>query len=44
MEVGSLVLNGKLNELADHYLNIGQKQRTKAELVAEFKRRLKAIK
>ena len=44
MEVGSLVLNGELDKLADHYLNVGQKQRTKAELVTEFKRRLTAIK
>ncbi len=44
MEVGSLVLNGELDKLADHYLNVGQKQRTKAELVTEFRRRLTAIK
>lgn len=42
-QVGTLVLNGKLEELADHYVNIGQKQRTKAELVEEFKRRLQKI-
>ena len=41
--VGRLVLAGKLDQLADHYLNVGQVQRTKAELVAEFKRRLKPI-
>jgi hypothetical protein len=43
MEVGTLVLNGKFEELADYYLNIGQPKRTKAELVAEFKRRLTPI-
>ncbi len=44
MEVGSLVLNGQLDTLADYYLNVGQKQRTKTELVTEFKRRLICIK
>lgn len=42
-EVGRLVLNGQLDQLADHYLNIGQKQRTKAELIEELKRRLKKV-
>ena len=42
-QVGRLVLNGQLDRLADHYLNVGQKQRTKAELIAEFKRRLQKI-
>ena len=42
-QVGKLVLNGKLDQLAEHYLNVGQKQRTKAELVEEFKRRLRKI-
>ncbi|MGB7414240.1 MAG: fatty acid desaturase, partial [Thermosynechococcaceae cyanobacterium] len=42
-EVGSLVLNGQLEQLADHYLNVGQKQRTKSELIEEFKRRLVKI-
>ncbi|MGD1901635.1 MAG: fatty acid desaturase family protein [Geitlerinemataceae cyanobacterium] len=41
MKVGTLVLNGQLEELADYYVNIGQPQRTKAELVAEFERRLR---
>ena len=40
MEVGRLVLNGDLDTLADHYVNVGQKKRTKEELIAEFKRRL----
>ncbi len=39
-QVGSLVLNGQLDELAEHYLNIGQPQRTQSELIEEFKRRL----
>lgn len=43
MAVGRLVLNQDLDTLADHYLNVGQKQRTKAELIAEFKRRLAPI-
>ncbi len=43
MAVGRLVLNKDLDTLADHYLNVGQKQRTKAELIAEFKRRLVPI-
>ncbi|MGB0562614.1 MAG: fatty acid desaturase family protein [Spirulinaceae cyanobacterium] len=42
-QVGTLVLNGQLEQLADHYVNIGQKVRTKAELVAEFKRRLQPV-
>lgn len=42
-QVGTLVLNGQLEQLAEHYLNIGQKTRTKAELIAEFKRRLQPI-
>lgn len=42
-QVGQLVLEGKLEELANHYVNVGQKQRTKAELVAEFRRRLTPI-
>ena len=41
--VGKLVLNGKLEELAEHYLNVGQKIRTQEELVEEFKRRLQPI-
>ena len=44
MEVGRLVLNGQLYKLADYYLDVGQKHRTKTELVAEFRRRLTAIK
>jgi hypothetical protein len=40
MEVGTLVLNGKFDELADHYVNVGQPQRTKQELICEFQRRL----
>ncbi len=42
-QVGRLVLNGQLEQLADHYLNVGQKSRTKEELVAEFRRRLQPI-
>ncbi|MGJ3249704.1 MAG: fatty acid desaturase family protein [Elainellaceae cyanobacterium] len=42
-QVGRLVLNGQLEQLADHYLNVGQPLRTKEELVEEFRRRLKAI-
>jgi fatty acid desaturase len=42
-QVGRLVLNGQLEKLADHYLNVGQKPRTKAELVEEFRRRLQPI-
>ncbi len=42
-EVGRLVLNRQLDRLADSYLNVGQKQRTKTELVAEFRRRLSVI-
>ena len=40
MEVGTLALNGKFEELADHYVNIGQPKRTREELIAEFQRRL----
>jgi fatty acid desaturase len=40
MEVGTLALNGKFEELADAYVNIGQPKRNRAELIAEFKRRL----
>ena len=43
MEVGTLVLFGKFEELADHYVNLGQPQRTREELIAEFKRRLNPI-
>lgn len=43
MEVGTLVLEGKFDTLADHYINVGQPQRTKAELIQEFKRRLVPI-
>jgi hypothetical protein len=39
-QVGNMVLNGKFEELTGYYLNTGQPKRTKAELVAEFKRRL----
>jgi hypothetical protein len=42
-QVGNMVLNGKFEELTDYYLNIGQPKRTKAELVAEFKRRVAPI-
>jgi len=42
-QVGKLVLNGQLEELAKHYLNVGQKVRTQEELVDEFRRRLKPI-
>ena len=42
-QVGRLVLNGQLEELAEHYVNVGQKVRTKEELVAEFRRRLQPI-
>ena len=42
-QVGKLVLNGQLELLADHYLNVGQKVRTKEELVDEFRRRLNPI-
>jgi fatty acid desaturase len=42
-QVGRLVLNGQLEQLADHYLNVGQKNRTKEELVEEFRRRLQPI-
>jgi fatty acid desaturase len=42
-EVGSLVLNGQLEQLANHYVNVGQKKRTKAELIEEFRRRLVKI-
>jgi hypothetical protein len=40
MEIGTLALNGRFEEMADYYLNVGQPKRTKVELVAEFKRRL----
>ena len=43
MEVGTLVLNGKFEELADYYHNIGQPKRTREELIAEFKRRLTPV-
>jgi fatty acid desaturase len=42
-KVGRLVLNGQLDRLADHYLNVGQKIRTKEELIEEFRRRLTPI-
>ncbi|MBF2025593.1 MAG: fatty acid desaturase [Oscillatoriales cyanobacterium C42_A2020_001] len=42
-QVGRLVLNGQLEQLAEHYVNVGQKKRTKEELVKEFKRRLQPI-
>ena len=42
-EVGRLVFNKQLDVLADSYLNIGQKQRTKSELIAEFERRLRPV-
>lgn len=42
-QVGQLVLNGQLEQLANHYVNVGQKKRTKAELVTEFRRRLQPI-
>jgi fatty acid desaturase len=42
-QVGKLVLNGQLEQLADHYVNVGQSLRTKEELVEEFRRRLQAI-
>jgi len=44
MQVGTLVLNGEFETLAEYYLNIGQKPRTKDELITEFKRRLIAVK
>lgn len=40
MEVGTMVLRERFEELADHYINIGQPKRTKEELILEFKRRL----
>ena len=43
MEVGTLVLHGKFEELADYYHNIGQPKRTREELIAEFKRRLTPV-
>jgi fatty acid desaturase len=43
-QVGRLVLNGQLEQLAEHYLNVGQKERTREELVEEFRRRLQPIK
>ncbi|MEM9447487.1 MAG: fatty acid desaturase [Cyanobacteria bacterium P01_E01_bin.6] len=42
-QVGTMVLNGQFDDLADHYVNVGQKQRTKAELITEFKRRLQKM-
>jgi len=42
-QVGRMVLNGQLDELADHYVNVGQKSRTRAELIAEFERRLQKM-
>lgn len=42
-QVGTLVLNGQLEKLAEYYVNVGQTPRTKDELVAEFRRRLQAI-
>jgi len=42
-DVGCMVFNDRLEELADYYVNIGQPQRTKEELVAEFRRRLVPI-
>ncbi len=42
-QVGKLVLNGQLEQLAEHYLNVGQKPRTQAELVEEFRRRLQPV-
>lgn len=41
--VGRLVLAGKLDVLADHYVNVGQVKRTREELISEFKRRLQPI-
>lgn len=43
MEVGTMVLREQFDQLADYYLNIGQPQRTKEELIQEFKRRLTPI-
>lgn len=43
MEVGTMVLRGKFDELAGYYINIGQPKRTKEELIAEFKRRLTPV-
>ena len=43
MEVGTMVLHEQFDALADHYVNIGQPQRSKTELIAEFKRRLVPI-
>jgi fatty acid desaturase len=43
MEVGTLALNGKFEELTEYYLNVGQPKRTKAELIVEFKRRMNPI-
>lgn len=43
MEVGTFVLNGKFDQLADYYLNVGQPKRTREELIAEFKRRLTPV-
>jgi len=43
MEVGTMVLYQKFDELAEYYVNIGQPKRTKQELIAEFKRRLTPV-
>jgi fatty acid desaturase len=43
MEVGTMVLRERFDELADHYINIGQPKRTKEELIREFKRRLTPV-
>jgi len=42
-DLSNMIDNGRLDQLADHYVNIGQPQRTKEELVAEFRRRLVPI-
>jgi hypothetical protein len=36
-------LRERFEELADHYINIGQPKRTKEELIVEFKRRLTPV-
>ena len=43
MQVGNLVLYDKFEQLADAYVNVGQVQRTRSQLIAEFKRRLHPI-
>jgi len=43
IEVGTMVLRERFDELADYYINIGQPKRTKEELIQEFKRRLVRI-